>query len=37
LDVLATEAAPEGLIAEILRIIGQRLYADSVTLWLRNP
>jgi signal transduction histidine kinase/DNA-binding response OmpR family regulator len=37
LDVLATEAAPEKLIAEMLRIIGQRLRADGVTLWLRNP
>jgi PAS domain S-box-containing protein len=37
LDVLATEDAPEKLIAEMLRIIGQRLRADSVTLFLRNP
>jgi PAS domain S-box-containing protein len=37
LDVLATEAAPEKFIGEMLRIIGQRLRADSVTLWLRYP
>jgi PAS domain S-box-containing protein len=37
LDVLATEAAPEKFIGEMLRIIGQRLRADSVTLWLRDP
>ena len=37
LDVLATEAAPEKFIGEMLRIIGQRLRADSVTLWLRHP
>ena len=37
LDVLATEAAPEKFIAEMLRTIGQRLRADSVMLWLRNP
>ena len=37
LDVLATEAAPEKFIAEILRIIGQRLRARRVNLWLRNP
>jgi len=37
LDVLATEAAPEKFIGEMLRIIGQRLRADCVTLWLRNP
>lgn len=37
LDVLATEAAPEKFIAEMLRTIGQRLLADSVMLWLRNP
>jgi PAS domain S-box-containing protein len=36
LDVLATEAAPEKFIAEILRTIGQRLDARSVLLWLRN-
>ena len=36
LDVLATEAAPEKFIGEMLRIIGQRLRADSVALWLRN-
>jgi signal transduction histidine kinase len=36
LDVLATEAAPEKFIAEILRTIGQRLRASSVMLWLRN-
>jgi len=36
LDVLATEAAPEKLIAEILRMIGQRLHADSVMVWLRD-
>ena len=37
LDVLATEVEPEKLIAELLRTIGQRLSASSVTLWLRNP
>src|SRR5437667_6427858 len=37
LDVLATEAAPEKFIAEMLRTIGQRLRANSVMLWLRNP
>jgi signal transduction histidine kinase len=37
LDVLATEAAPEKFIAEMLRTIGQRLRARSVMLWLRNP
>jgi len=37
LDVLATEAAPERLIAEMLRTIGQRLHARSVLLWLRDP
>jgi PAS domain S-box-containing protein len=37
LDVLATEAAPEKFIAEMLRTIGQRLHAHSVLLWLRNP
>jgi PAS domain S-box-containing protein len=36
LDVLATEAAPEKFIAEMLRTIGQRLRASSVLLWLRN-
>jgi signal transduction histidine kinase len=36
LDVLATEAAPEKFIAEMLRTIGQRLRATSVMLWLRN-
>jgi len=36
LDVLATEAAPEKLIAEMLRTIGQHLHARSVLLWLRN-
>lgn len=36
LDVLATEAAPEKFIAEMLRTIGQRLHAQSVMLWLRN-
>jgi PAS domain S-box-containing protein len=36
LDVLATEAAPEKFIAEMLRTIGQRLQAPSVMLWLRN-
>jgi PAS domain S-box-containing protein len=37
LDVLATEAAPEKFIAEMLRTIGQRLHARSVLLWLRDP
>src|SRR5262249_48106115 len=37
LDVLATEAAPEKFIAEMLRTIGRRLYARGVTLWLRDP
>src|SRR5262249_49498011 len=37
LDVLATEAAPEKVIAEMLRMIGQRLHADSVMAWLRDP
>ena len=37
LDVLATEAAPEKFIAEMLRIIGQRLRAGEINLWLRNP
>ena len=36
LDVLATEAAPEKLIAEMLRTIGQHLHARSVLLWLQN-
>jgi PAS domain S-box-containing protein len=36
LDVLATEAAPEKFIAEMLRTIGQHLHARSVLLWLRN-
>ncbi|HZZ16002.1 MAG TPA: GAF domain-containing protein, partial [Candidatus Sulfotelmatobacter sp.] len=36
LDVLATEAAPEKFIAEMLRTIGQRLRASTVMLWLRN-
>ena len=36
LDVLATEAAPEKFIAEMLRTIGQHLHAPSVMLWLRN-
>ena len=36
LDVLATEAAPEKLIAEMLRTIGQHLEARGVLLWLRN-
>jgi PAS domain S-box-containing protein len=36
LDVLATEAAPEKFIAEMLRTIGQHLDAQSVMLWLRN-
>src|SRR4029077_6363813 len=37
LDVLATEAAPEKFIAEMLRTIGQSLHARSVLLWLRHP
>jgi PAS domain S-box-containing protein len=37
LDVLATEAAPEKFIAEMLRTIAQRLHARSVLLWLRHP
>jgi PAS domain S-box-containing protein len=37
LDVLATEAAPEKLIAEMLRTIGHRLHARNVLLWLRDP
>jgi len=36
LDVLATQAASEKFIAEMLRTIGQRLRAHTVTLWLRN-
>jgi signal transduction histidine kinase/FixJ family two-component response regulator len=36
LDVLATEAAPEKFIAEMLRTIGQHLHARGVLLWLRN-
>jgi PAS domain S-box-containing protein len=36
LDVLATEAAPEKFIAEMLRTIGQHLHACAVLLWLRN-
>src|SRR5215475_7357355 len=36
LDVLATEAAPEKFIAEMLRTIGRRLHAPSVLLWLRD-
>lgn len=36
LDVLATEAAPEKFIAEMLRTIGQRLRAQTVLLWLLN-
>jgi len=36
LDVLATEPAPEKLIAEMLRTLGQHLQARSVTLWLRR-
>jgi PAS domain S-box-containing protein len=37
LDVLATEAAPEKFIAEMLRTIGKSLHARSVLLWLRDP
>jgi PAS domain S-box-containing protein len=37
LDVLATEAAPEKFIGEMLRTIGQNLRAMRVMLWLRNP
>jgi PAS domain S-box-containing protein len=37
LDVLATEAAPEKFIAEMLRTIGQHLRALRVLLFLRNP
>jgi PAS domain S-box-containing protein len=36
LDVLATEAAPEKFIGEMLRTIGQHLRADRVLLWLRD-
>jgi len=36
LDVLATQAAPEKFIAEMLRTIGQHLHARGVLLWLRN-
>ena len=36
LDVLATEAAPEKFIGEMLRTIGQQLHAIRVWLWLRN-
>ena len=36
LDVLATEAAPEKFIGEMLRTIGQHLSAHRVLLWLRN-
>jgi signal transduction histidine kinase/FixJ family two-component response regulator len=36
LDVLATEAAPEKFIAEMLRTIGQHLQARGILLWLRN-
>jgi PAS domain S-box-containing protein len=36
LDVLATEAAPEKSIGEMLRTIGQHLSATRVFLWLRN-
>lgn len=36
LDVLATEAAPEKFIGEMLRTIGQHLSATRVLLWLRN-
>jgi len=36
LDVLATEAAPEKFIAEMLRTICQHLHARGVLLWLRN-
>jgi PAS domain S-box-containing protein len=37
LDVLATEAAPEKFIGEMLRTIGQNLGAVRVLLWLRDP
>jgi signal transduction histidine kinase len=36
LDVLATEAAPEKYIGEMLRTIGQHLRSHRVLLWLRN-
>jgi PAS domain S-box-containing protein len=36
LDVLATGAAPEKFIGEMLRTIGQHLHACRVTFWLRN-
>ncbi|HJY53066.1 MAG TPA: GAF domain-containing protein [Candidatus Udaeobacter sp.] len=36
LDVLATEAAPEKFVGEMLRTIGQHLCATRVLLWLRN-
>jgi hypothetical protein len=36
IDVLATEAAPEKFIGEMLRTIGQHLHASTVNLWLRN-
>src|SRR5215467_2477325 len=36
LDVLATEAAPEKFIGEMLRTIGQHLSAHRVLLWLRD-
>jgi signal transduction histidine kinase/FixJ family two-component response regulator len=36
LDVLATQAAPEKFIAEMLRTIGQHLHARGVLLWLRS-
>lgn len=36
LDVLATEAAPEKFIGEMLRTIGQHLRSNRVLLWLRN-
>jgi PAS domain S-box-containing protein len=36
LDVLATEAAPEKYIGEMLRTIGQHLHAIRVVLWMRN-
>jgi signal transduction histidine kinase len=36
LDVLATEAAPEKFIGEMLKTIGQHLCARRVTFWLRN-
>jgi signal transduction histidine kinase len=37
LDVLATEAASEKFIGEMLRTIGQNLGAVRVLLWLRDP